>query len=118
MKTIHQYYSNIPCQGQDCIFWGGEYEEVNDYDAGYDFLDKWHECFRSVWHGEHCNKSEELKLLRQKIYNNADNVATECYTSGKYKKPWIQAGKVFDELKKEWTEMKCPFYEVENEYKL
>ena len=112
-KVTHQYYSNIPCQGTDCVFYQGEYEEIHDYESGVDCFGKWHEPFRSIWHGHHCAKTPELCAIRKEVYDKADKAATECYTSEKYVKPWIQAGKKFDEIKKGWTELKCPFYRIE-----
>jgi hypothetical protein len=38
MKTIHNYYSNIPCIGKDCKYWGGEYEKGHYCPKGYDQL--------------------------------------------------------------------------------
>jgi hypothetical protein len=112
MKTIHENYSRIPCQGTDCIFYDGEYEDVQETKAGSDYYGRWHEEFTFVWHGFHCLKRNELSKIRQEIYDRADRAASECYSCNKYKKPWIQAGKAFDEIKKEWTELKCPFYQT------
>lgn len=117
MKTIHSYYSNIPCQGKDCIFWGGEYQEEKHYSAGYDLLGlhEWHEEFTSIWHGEHCSKSSDLGQIRQEIYNRALAASDEVHRKG-YKVLSTEikkAGEAFDKITDEWRKMKCPFYEVE-----
>ena len=115
VKVIHQYYSNHPCLGRDCVFWDGEKEQVHEYESGYDMFDKWHSAFKSIWHGEKCQKDEEIGSIRAEIYDRADKAADKIYESKKYVKPWVQAKKAFDEIADEWRNLKCPFYTKKDE---
>lgn len=117
MKTIHNYYSNVPCQGRDCKFWGGEYQEEKHYPKGYDQLGLGiyiHEEITSIWHGEHCNKNSEIGQLRKSIYDRALGASDDIYKNNKYKNintKTRKAKQVFDEIADEWRNMKCPFYD-------
>lgn len=115
MKTIHNYYSRIPCQGRDCIFWDGEYQEEKYYPKGYNkdsgIYSK--EEFVSIWHGEHCKKSFEISQIRQEIYDRALKASDDVHRKG-YKSIHTEikkAGEAFDKIADEWRNMKCPFYE-------
>lgn len=117
MKTIHNYYSNIPCIGKDCKYWGGEYEEGHYCPKGYDQLGLGHynnEEFVSIWHGEHCNKNCEIGELRKSIYDRALEASDNIHKSNKYKNLNMEihkAGEAFDKIADEWRNMRCPFYE-------
>jgi hypothetical protein len=117
MKTIHNYYSNIPCLGKDCKFWGGEYQEERIYPKGYDQLGLGvyiKEAITSMWHGEHCNKNSEIVELRKSIYDRALEASDNVHKSGKYKNISMEirkAGEAFDNIADEWRNMRCPFYE-------
>ena len=118
MKTIHNYYSNIPCMGRDCKFWGGEYQEERIYPKGYNkdsgIYSK--EGFTSIWHGEHCNRSFDLGLIRQEIYERADKASDDIYKENKYKIITTMINKAhqaFNNIADEWRHMKCPFYTKE-----
>jgi hypothetical protein len=117
LKTIHSYYSNTPCQGRDCKFWGGEYIEEKIYPSGYNkdsgLYSK--EEFTSVWHGEHCDKSCEIAILRKSIYDKALEASDNVHKSGKYKNINMEchkSGEEFDKIADEWLSMKCPFYKL------
>lgn len=116
MKIIHCYYSNIPCQGRDCKYWGGEYTEEKLYPVGYNkdtgIYSK--ELITSIWHGEHCNRSNDLAQLRKSIYDRALKASDAIHKSNKYKLVSMavrKAGEAFDKIADEWRNMKCPFYE-------
>lgn len=116
MKTIHNYYSNIPCQGRDCKYWGGEYQEERIYPKGYNkdsgIYSK--EEFTSIWHGEHCNISPKIAELRKSIYDRALEASDNIHESEKYKNISMEirkAGEAFDKIADEWRNMICPFYE-------
>lgn len=116
MKTIHNYYSNTPCIGKDCQYWGGEYQDEKVYPAGYNkdsgLYSK--EPFTSIWHGEYCNRNFELGQLRQSIYERADKASDDIYKENKYKKITVliaKAHEAFDKIADEWRNMRCPFYE-------
>ena len=117
MKTIHNYYSNIPCIGRDCKYWGGEFQDEHYCPKGYDQLGLGHynnEEFTSIWHGEHCNRNFELGQLRQSIYERADKASDDIYKENKYKKITVlitKAHEAFDKIADEWRNMRCPFYE-------
>jgi len=124
MKTIHNYYSNTPCLGKDCKYWTGEYEDVRVYPKGYDQLGLGHynnEEFTSIWHGEHCNKNTDIGELRKSIYDRALEASDNIHKNNKYKNIGMEirkAGEAFDKVADEWRNMRCPFYEVENDHKL
>ena len=116
MKTIHNYYSNIPCLGKDCKYWGGEYQEETVCPKGYNkdtgIYSK--EEFTSIWHGEHCNISPKLAELRKSIYDRALEASDNIHKIGKYKNIGMEihkAGEAFDKIADEWRNMRCPFYE-------
>jgi hypothetical protein len=114
MKEIHCNYSNVPCQGQDCKFWQGKYEEKTHRPKGYGELGVWHEEFISIWHGEHCEKSSDLGTIRQEIYDRALEASDNIHKSNKYKIITTmvkKSGEAFDKIADEWRNMKCPFYE-------
>lgn len=120
MKTIHNTYSNIPCQGRDCIFWDGEYEEIRHYPKGYNKDSGLYseEEFTSIWHGEHCKKNFQLGQLRQSIYERASEASDKIYNESKYKRIITMIAKAhsaFNEIADEWRNMRCPFYAVETE---
>jgi len=122
MKTIHNYYSNIPCVDKNCKFWGGEYQEEKVYPRGYARnwlgLGIWNnEEITSIWHGEHCKKDFELGKLRQSIYERADKASNDIYKENKYKRITMlvsKAHEAFDKIADEWRNMRCPFYEKGN----
>ena len=107
----HETYDNTPCVGRDCKFWGGEYEDVHHYPAGYGSDHKWHKESIFIWHGEHCNIVEKIAQIRKEIYDRADKASAEVYLSGKYKRPWKKASEEFRKIADEWINLKCPFYE-------
>ncbi len=116
MKTIHNYYSNIPCIARDCTYWAGEFQEEHHYSAGYNkdsgLYSK--ESFTSIWHGEHCNKNCEIGELRKSIYDRALEASDNIHKSDKYKNLGMEirkAGEAFDKIADEWRNMRCPFYE-------
>lgn len=116
MKTIHNYFSNIPCLGKDCKYWGGEYQKEKIYPKGYnkDSGIYTKEEFISVWHGEHCNKNTEISQLRKSIYDRALEASDDIHKSNKYKNISMEvrkSGEAFDKIADEWRNMKCPFYE-------
>jgi len=114
MKEIHQNYTNIPCQGRDCKYWGGEFEDI--YFCPSKIIDgKRTEDCNVIWHGEHCKKSEEVGKIRGEIYSRAQKAYDDCFDSCKYKKPWIQGGSAFDKIADEWRNLKCPFYETDKQ---
>jgi len=118
IKTIHNYYSNVPCVGKDCKWWGGEYQEERVYPKGYNKDSGIYsaEEFTSIWHGEHCKRNFDIGQLRQSIYERADKASDDIYKENKYKLITTlisKAHKAFEEIADEWRNMRCPFYEVE-----
>jgi hypothetical protein len=116
MKTIHYYYSNIPCQGRDCKYWNGEYTEEKIYPVGYNkdsgIYNK--EMIISIWHGERCKKSSDLAELRKSIYDKALEASDNVHKNSKYKNINMvvrKAGEAFDKIADEWRSMKCLFYQ-------
>ena len=114
-NVFHYYYSNIPCQGKDCVYWAGEYTEEKTYPKGYSkntgIYSK--EMFTSIWHGEHCEKSQYLAQLRKSICDRAIVASDSVHMNGKYKNIKVAIRKASEELYKvydEWRNMKCPFY--------
>jgi hypothetical protein len=111
-QTLHYYYSNHPCQGRDCKFHGGDFEEITEKPARLSAL-----TFSLlpeaivVWHGEICNIQEKISKIRKEIYDRADIAKEQVYLSGKYKQPWKKASKEFHRVADEWINLKCPFYE-------
>ena len=50
MTIIRQYYTNIPCQGEDCKFW----KELNDYEESIPMGSR-----------DHCARTEDIDLMRE-----------------------------------------------------
>jgi hypothetical protein len=119
-KIIHNYYSNIPCIGKDCKYWGGEYQEEMLYHQGYDKLGLGvynAEEFAVICHGEHCNRNEDIVQLRKSIYKRALEASDNIHKSRKYKNIRIECNKAseaFRNIENEWRNMRCPFYEKVN----
>jgi len=114
MKEIHCNYSNIPCQGKDCVFFLEEYEERIEHKVGRYYGGYNKEPFVAIWHGQRCLRDNELGKIRQEIYDRADDASNNIHKSNKYKiisTLCKKSKEAFDKIADEWRNMKCPFYE-------